>query len=300
VQGFSKVGTAETLASYSDGVDSSPFAMSLATGGPDIVYLNVFPMIAASNSYYPELLNASSDILLPFVTKQSLDYSSPWFSGAPSLLFTSFDASGSISVDSTSMALSALAIRSGIIEENGANYDITVGPTLPLEGYTSVQIVASEVDYLGGNGFYSELSISNPTIVFQADESRSLRIGDMLFNDSSVELSLSGNSTIFVRAPSFMVSGNVSFDGFYMLHSSSEFYTDGRETTLSGNLTFGIYVASDSSVALPYEFGPSVGVAYSTPLVDLQETNQYLLVLPWVLFLVVVIVLVRLVEVGGS
>jgi hypothetical protein len=130
--------------------------------------------------------------------------------------------------------------------------------TLSTEGYTTININSTEITLQKGYGFYTTLTAYNPSITLQGNQKFSIDIA--------------GNATSLIRQPLINVNGKIQFEDFYMLHPPT-IYTDGRNTTLSGNITLNIYVFDEATIALPYKFNSSITIKYEKTTNGVQRSH---------------------------
>ena len=175
---------------------------------------------------------------------------SSWFT-TPSLLFAELKASGKIVIRSNSIIL-AQPLENEQIKLEDKNSNI-------------LQINSTQIIVQGGYGFYTAVTVLNPTIILPTNE-----------------LSFSGNLTFILRQPEIFINGTTEFKNFYMLHPPT-IYTDGRKTTFKGNLTLHIYVSDEYTIALPYKLNSTIMIKYEKPLMEFNEITQLLPAIPWLI-----------------
>lgn len=144
--------------------------------------------------------------------------------------------------------------------------------TLSLRGGTRVLISSANITVQSGYGFYTTVLASNPSIVTQGAEVTSM--------------TTNGTATFLLRQPDISVNGSIMFENFYMLHPPT-IYTDGRTTTLSGNITLSIYVSDEYTIALPYKLNSPIAVTYEKPIMEFDETQSLLQLIPYVLLIAI-------------
>jgi hypothetical protein len=251
-------------AQYVNGSLSSPLVMTVTQGKLSLIYVNIYPFLSQDNLLNPTLTKALAGVLSNCIGLYDESSITPWFT-VPSLLFTNLQANGTINVSSD-------AIASMELPEN---------QTTNLKSYNSVFIKSTEITVQGGYGFYTSLTAFNPAI--------------SLLGNQTVTINVNGNVTIFLRQPEISVNGTIQFQDFYMLHPSP-ISTDGRITTLKGNMTLDVYVSDEYSIVLPYKFSSSITVKYATPLMQFNEVASLLQLIPYVIpisILVIAFFLIR-------
>jgi hypothetical protein len=252
-----------TEAQYANNNSSSPLMMTVTQDQLTLIYINIYPLLSQN-----QLLN---QIPLQILTRNLSNYIepynditiSPWFT-EPSLLFTSLQANGIISISSNS-------IDSITLPEN---------QTLNTSNFNTILISTPEVTLQNGYGFYTALTAYNPSITLQGDQMTTLNI--------------KGNATFLLRQPEINVNGKIQFENFYMLHPPT-IYTDGRATTLSGKITLNIYVSDEYTIVLPYKFQSSITVKYETPLMQFDETASFISAIPYLIPIITIAILLMIV-----
>lgn len=252
------------LAHYANTASSSPFVMETTQGQVTLIYVNIYPLLSQNQLFDPAPTNTLAKTLNNYIDLYDQTTVTSWFA-EPSLLFTEFQANGTISVSSNSIASISLP-------EN---------QTLNINSGNSVLIESADITVQGGYGFYTTLTALNPTVTLQGDQSTSV--------------SIRGNVTFILRQPEISVNGNIQFENFYMLHPPT-IYTDGRTTTLSGNITLNIYVSDEYSIALPYKLNSPITVTYEKPLMDFDETQSIIQLIPYVLLIAVFAIPILLIQ----
>ena len=206
---------------------------------------------------------------------------SPWFT-EPSLLFSGFEANGTIQVVADSVASIKLQENSTATTNSGTYYNIS---TLGTEAYNTIQIGSSEIAVQGGYGFYTTLMAYNPSITLK--------------NNQTTTIDVNGNVTFLIRQPVINVSGEIEFQDFFTLHPQT-IYTDGRNTTLSGDITFTIYVSDENTIALPYKLNSPITVKYEEPLMEFDETLSLLAMTPYIILVVILATMILLLKRSGQ
>jgi hypothetical protein len=247
----------QTLARYkdSDGT-TSPMIMVLNEEHATLIYVNIYPFLS-KNHLGLESSQLIANALLPYL-EQSADSISDWFD-TPSLLFTNCSANGTIRVASESIA-------SINLPENKTINSSNLGPII---------IDTLSITIQGGHGFYTVVTANDPLITLQGSKPMSINI--------------SGNATFLLRQPKITVNGEISFENFYMMHPPT-IYTDGRTTTINGNLVLNVYASDKYTIALPYHFLSPIKVNYQMPLMEFDELASFKLVIPYLVLTIILFI----------
>ena len=252
-----------TEAQYINNNSSSPLVMTVTQDQLTLIYINIYPLLSQNQLLNPAPLQTLTKTLSSFIELYNETTISTWFT-TPSLLFTSLQANGTISISSCS-------IDSITLPEN---------QTLNTSNFNTILINSTEVTVQNGYGFYTTITAFNPSITLQGDQTTSLNI--------------KGNATFLIRQPEITVNGKIQFENFYMLHPPT-IYSDGRNTTLSGKITLNIYVSDEYTIALPYKFQSSITVKYETPLMQFNETASFITAIPYIIPIIIFAILLMIV-----
>jgi hypothetical protein len=71
-----------------------------------------------------------------------------------------------------------------------------------------------------------------------------------------------------------------------MMHPPT-IYTDGRSTTLSGNITLKAYTSDKYTIALPYKLNSAIKVRYEAPLMSFNEVTSFFLMIPYLILIAI-------------
>lgn len=254
-----------TLAQYADKNQSSPLIMITNQGSLTLIYINIYPMLSLNTLINSDLAHALAEKLYNYVAPCDEAAISSWFD-VPSLLFTSFQANGTI-------CISCDALSSIILPEN---------QTLDMNTLGKFRINSTEISVHGGYGFYTTITAVDPSILLQ---------------DTNETWQISGNVTFLVRQPKIDVAGTIQFSDFYMLHPITV-YSDGRVTSVSGNLSLDIYLSDKYTIALPYDFQSSTHFEYNLPIISYSERDSFLLAIPCLLLGTILIIPVMIIQRG--
>ena len=254
----------QVVGTYNNGDSSTPLVMYIKQNGLTIVYVNIYPVISQNQQANQVLLKMLTKMLENFIAAYDNASVSPWFTD-PSLLFTGFHATGTISIT----PLSVVSVIDGNQSINVSSLDIST-------------INSSEITLQSGYGFYANITALNPLISLKDNKS------------SIVEIK--GNVNFLIRQPTINVDGKIEFNNFYMLHPPTV-YTDGRDTSLTGRLTLNIFVSDSYTIAMPYNVQSSITVEYSSPRIEFDETRSFIATLPFclllVLFIIPIVIIIR-------
>jgi hypothetical protein len=242
-------------AQYVDDNQSSPLVTTTTQGQLTLIYVNIYPLISQNQLFNPFLGQALAKTLGNYSELYDTTTVTPWFT-EPSLLFTKLTANGTISVQSNSLA----------------SIELQENQTLSTNSYNTILIKSTNITVQGGYGFYTTLIASNPNITLKGNQTTSATVN--------------GNATLLLRQPEISVNGAIQFKNFYMLHPSPV-YTDGRTTTLSGNITLNIYVSDEYTIALPYKLNSPITVNYQTSLMGFDETASLISLLPYIILIAI-------------
>jgi hypothetical protein len=267
------------MASYSNGNMSTPFIMSRSYGSYTVVYVNVFPLVQKGEIVASSAERLAGAVLEPFIAFSNPHVISPWYT-SPSIIFSSMNSTGSISIKSNSIV--GLNETNGMILESGGT-KITVGlpSALAASGYNLVKITASKTSISGGYGFYSFVTLSNGSLVFSGTALVNVTAGESHISGHQVSVIVPNSISLVVRQPMVSIDGLADFEGFYSLHPPS-LYSDGRQIQLKGSISFQMYSSDASSVALPVSFGAGTVASYETPLMSFSEWSAFLASVPYV------------------
>jgi len=272
----------EVKAQYVDNSLSSPFIMTTKRDRFTLIYINIYPLIQQNQLFNQTPIQILREILGNYMESYNETTVSPWFY-EPSLLFKGFEADGTIQVSSNSLASIKLEENTKAEMSPGTYPAIS---TLNTGEYDSIQINSTEITVQGGYGFYSTLIAYNPSMTLQN-------------NQTTTATDLSGNVTFLIRQPIINVNGKIEFEDFFMLHPPT-IYTDGRNTTLSGDITFTIYVSDENTIALPYKLNSPITVKYEEPLMEFDETLSLLAMTPYIILVVILATMILLLKRSGQ
>lgn len=247
---------------YVNGTFSSPLIMMDTENQPILIYADIYPLIMQNQHLNTSINQNLVQPLTEYLENYDETRITTWFT-TPSLLFTKLRANGTIFVRSKSIILNQ-PLENELVNTETDNV---------------VQINSTQITVQGGYGFYTRIALLNPTIRL-----------------STNKISYTGNLTVILRQPEISIDGIVEFENFYMVHPST-IYTDGRKTTLKGNLTIHVYVSDEYTIALPYKLNSIITVKYEKPIMEFDETTSLLLLTPW---LIVVLILFTTYHLLGS
>lgn len=234
---------------------SSPLIMTTMRNQITLVYINIYPLIWQNQLLNSTLLQTLIETLNNYIELYNETTVTSWFTES-SLLFTMLEANGTVSIRSSSIA----SIK---LPEN---------QTLNLKEVNTILIHSSRIRVQKGYGFYTTIIASNPSITLQGNQTTSMNIN--------------GDATFLIRQPEISVNGKILFEDFYMLHPPT-IYTDGRNATLSGNITLNIYVSDEYTIALPYRLNSPITVKYEKPLMEFDEKASFMLLLPYIILIMI-------------
>lgn len=254
----------KTMAQYVNSNASSPMVMTITQSQRTLIYVNIYPLLSQNQLFNPTPLQALTKTLGHYVGDYDSTTVTPWFT-EPSLLFTKLNANGTVSIRSNSIA----------------SIELPENQTLNTNGYNAIVVDSTRITIQRGYGFYATLIAYNPSITLQGNQITSLTIN--------------GNATFLLRQPKISISGTIQFEDFYMLHPPI-IYTDGRTTTLSGNITLNICVSDEYTIALPYKFNSPITVRYEKPLMEFNENTSFMLMVPYIILIMIFATMILLIQ----
>jgi len=264
-------------AQYVNNAFSSPLIMITTRKQFTLIYVNIYPLIQQNQVFNQRLTRSLTGIMSNYIETYDETVKSRWFY-EPSMLFKGFKASGIIQVGSTSIASIKIQGNSIVKMNSETYYNMS---TLKIEGYKAIQIQSTEMTIQKGYGFYSTLIAYNPSITLQ--------------NNQTISIDIMGNATFLIKQPQMVINGEIQFENFYMLHPSP-FYTDGRTTTLSGNVTLHIQLSDEYIIALPYNFNSPITVRYVEPLMEFNENTSVILMIPYIILIIIFVATILLIQ----
>jgi hypothetical protein len=262
-------------AKYANSLHSSPLIMTTTRDNVTLIYINIYPLIQQNQLHNQTALQSLTETMSKYVKIFDEKTISPWFN-KPSLLFTKLKANGTIHIFSNSIALI-----------NPQANTTNIG----TEGYNINQISSTKIILQEGYGFYTIITAYNPSITLQGNQTDYLMAGDNKVEGQKLSIEINGYVTFLIRQPKLSVNGEIQFENFYMLHPST-IYTDGRNTTLNGNITLSIYV---SGIALPYKFNSPIRVKYAKPLMEFNEIQFLSLLTPYIILIIILMLSMKVV-----
>lgn len=278
-------GHVDVKASYTNNSIFSPFIMTAKYENYNLTYVNAYPLISQNKINEENISKCLANTLNDFVKTYNASSISSWFT-EPSLLFKAFRANGAIEVFSNSVASIKLKENNLVNIHTETSHNILTNITsINLEGCNTIQINSTEITVQKGCGFYTTLTAYNPYITLQSSQTTYINAGNNKIAGQTFTIQINSNVTILVRQPEISVNGEIQFENFYMLHPPT-IYTDGRNTTLSGNITLYIYASDEATIALPYQFNSPISVKYAKPLMEFNEIASLLLMTPYILILI--------------
>ncbi len=246
----------ETLAQYAYKYSISPLVMTTTQGQLTLIYINLYPLIVNKQLLSSDLIQTISDAIKDYTEFCDDNTISSWFTD-PALMFKTFAAEGEISVYSSSGAM------------------LTDNQTTVTGDFSELLINSNSITVQRGYGFYTTVTAMNPSITLQGN--------------TKTTTSLNGNVTFLLRTPEISVNGQIQFMSFYSLHPPMV-YTDGRTASLSGDITMDICLSDEYTIALPYRFNSPITVNYEKPLMEFDEVEALVSLLPYMLLLTVLAV----------
>ena len=214
-----------------------------------------------------------------FVETYDTSSTSPWFT-EPSLLFKTFKGNGTIEITSPSIAFLNIEENNSIIVQTESGTSTFSNVTnLTMNRYKIAHIKTSQINTQEAYGFYTKLEVINPEIILEGDKLTYILVDNRTIEAQTPSIKIMGNITLLVRQPTISINGTMQFRNFYMLHPPT-IYTDGRNTTLQGNISLHIYVSDEFSIALPYFLNSPITVKYEPVLIQFNETQSLSLMIP--------------------
>jgi len=285
----------DVKASYTNNSIFSPFIMTTKYKNYNLTYVNAYPLISQNKINEENISKCLANTLNSFVETYNASSISPWFT-EPSLLFKAFRANGAIEVFSNSVASIKLEENNLVnIHTETLHSTLTNITSINLEGYNTIQINSTEITVQKGCGFYTTLTAYNPYITLQNSQTTYVNAGNNKIAGQTLSIDINGNVTFLIRQPEISVNGEIQFENFYMLHPPT-IYTDGRNTTLSGNITLYIYASDEATIALPYKFNSPISVKYAKPLMEFNEIASLLLMTPYIILILILTTTILLIK----
>lgn len=267
----------EVKATYTNDSLSSPMIMITTQKQFTLIYVNLYPLIPQNQLLNHSLIQVLEEVLHNPMETYDEATVSPWFR-EPSMLFRGFKADGTIQVTSDAVASIKLQENSTISANSETGYD---GSTLSMERYHKIKISSTKLTLQKGYGFYASLIAYNPSVTLEGSQ--------------TAKIDITGYATFLLRQPEINVNGKIQFENFYMLHPPT-IYTDGGNTTLSGNIVLNIYVSDDATIVLPYKFNSPITVKYEKPLMEFDETGSISLMAPYLIFAGILFAMVLIIK----
>jgi hypothetical protein len=264
VQKINPNGNTKITAQYVNNNLSSPLVMETNQSGFKLIYINIYPLLSQNQLFNLIPRQALAKTLGDYIELYNATTVTSWFT-EPSLLFTRLIANGIVNVQSNSLV----------------SIQLPENQTLNTENCNAILIKSTKITVQRGYGFYTTLVAFNPIITLKGNQTTSATIN--------------GNATLLLRQPKISINGVIQFENFYMLHPPT-IYTDGRTTTLSGNITLNIYVSDAYTIALPYKFQSSITVKYGKPLMEFNESASFMLMIPYIILVIIFATTVLLIQ----
>lgn len=288
----------EVKAQYVNNSFSSPLIMTTTQNQLKLIYINIYPLIRKNQLFNQTLLQSLTETMSNYMKIFDETTISPWFT-EPSLLFTKLKASGTVRVFPNSIVLIKPQENSRVrIGSETAHNILTNITSISIEGYDTIQINSTGITLEKGYGFYTTLIAYNPSIILQGNQTSYIITENNKVEGQILSIEINGYVTFLIRQPEISVNGEIQFENFYMLHPST-IYTDGRNTTLVGNLTFYIQVSDEYSIALPYKFNSPITVRYEKPLMEFSENTAFMLMVPYIILIVIFATTILLIQHSG-
>lgn len=263
-----------------DGVES-PLVVTRRLGLLDLVYVDLYPLIASNLTTDRSLVESIGQLLSSYIFNSNSSSVSEWFS-TPSLLFSGLMTKGSVSISSSSVIGVELGGTSDLaLQLDGVESGIRSVTSLDVPADVGMKIVSSNVSTGGGYGFYTLVRAEDPTLVISNPNQVTVHIDQTAFTGNSIRMVVSGNMSFFARQPVIDINGSASFVNLYSLHPPT-IVSGSPITTVAGPLELTLAVADDAIVALPYLFESSVAITYSPPRFVTNELGSLYAVAPTV------------------
>jgi hypothetical protein len=253
----------KVIAQYINDNMSSPLVMATDQSRFKLIYVNIYPLLLQGQLFKPVVLEAL-EILSNYIDPYNATKVTSWFT-EPSLLFTRLIANGTINIQSNTL----ISIQ---LPEN---------QTLDMKSYKTVRIESKKIIVQPGYGYYATVVAFDPTIILTGNQTASIPIND--------------NVTLLLRRPKISINGTIQFESFYMLHPPP-IYSDGRTTTLIGNVTLDIQLSDGYIIALPYRLNSLIRVKYSKPLMEFNEFSSLIKMIPYIILTTLFIVAIFLIR----
>jgi len=237
----------EVLGYFSGGARKIPFVVKRRVNGTEVIYVNIYPLMPYINSQFKDetltLLRAMLNIVELGLKKfYTTDYT------LKNLLFFK-DAifEGNITIRTSSIIFSTK--RSIPLKFEG-DAEARQVLSILLSGIDNVTIKTNYGQIGQGLGFYTQLTLSNPTLELNGKEIKMKAVqkngGSIHLNVSStLKFKIEDTISIYTRTPTLSITGNATFKDAYGLHQIYKtFRVSGHKLQISGDLSFAI-LASD-------------------------------------------------------
>jgi len=285
----------DVKATYTNNLSYSPFIMTTKYENYNMTYVNICPLISQNRINEENIGKCLANTLNNFVEIYDASSISSWFT-EPSLLFRTFSGNGTIEVASPSIAFLSIGEGNSITIQTESSNNTFNNSNLTMKGYKTAHIKTSQMNCQKAYGFYIKLNVIDPEIILESDNSVNILLDNTNIEAQTPCVKMRGEVAFLARQPAISINGTIQFQDFYMLHPPT-IYTDGRNTTLRGNINLQIYACDEYSIALPYEINSPITVKYEQPLMEFNETASIAAMVPYIVILVSIIITVTLLTV---
>jgi hypothetical protein len=261
---------------------SSPLIMTAKRDRVELVYVNIQPLISANQLLNQAPLQCIKEVLSDYVRPFDSSTKSPWFSGKASLLFAESKATGVIQFVSSSVPSIKLSAGDVItIQQNNSYKSLTGLDSISIGQGGLIQITSKEVAFKEGYGFYTTVVARDPSILLK-DQAVYLNGKDKVAG-GPLSINVVGNVTLLMRQPEVSVNGVIWLKDFHFMHEGPPIYADGRDMTISGEITLHIYLSDDATIAFPYAINSPILVKYDPPRMEFDEVKSLQMIIPYTL-----------------
>lgn len=272
------------------------------TDEKEIIYINVYPLVKAMLSnqktyrnLYP-VLGKLLDVIGIDLPKYDVNVIS-WImnDSVPVFLFKEAQLNGTVIITSTSIFFpKELSLER--VDLNTSKYQLSlfnVG-SMSIENMNYAEVFSDAITTREGRGFYASLIVNNPKMMIKGDNilvSINLMNGTKMSLDGgiSLQLSIEGQTPVYVREPHISINGGAFFKEAYTLHTYlAELRTLGQDLHFQGIVEFKLPLSDEYSFALKFTWSGSH--EREPPILQWNEWKSFTESSPWLIILSIFIV----------
>jgi len=297
----------KVLARYSDGKKETPFSAEMVKDTGRLVYINVYPIIKASleeESYHRTMakfwtMNPMSPILARVIQVAVVNLPTngnyeTWVFEGNTAFFRNASLKGNVVIKSSSFTdFTVNRLANITIVTDREQINITRIKGLYINKTDCTEIYLEEAEIHQGRGFYTELTLVNPTLSISGENvlitlvTNDEETTDITFQNG--EIIILGQLTLHARTPSFQVNGEAKFKEMYSLFSLYRWLrSSGQDLNIHGAIEFQLTVSDI------YNFASNLkgngNVAREPPILPWNEYNSIRNMLPWLIISIILAV----------